>query len=117
MALTADEYRSITGEPAPEDFEPCQTLAQSMLDARTLGFYTAHDPDTLPALIRRALQQYLAYQTQAVCLAGGPAALMEPQPQSGSLGQFSFVNGVGASAHCPAAAALLPLLTGYARCD
>jgi len=52
-----------------------------------------------------------------VCLAGGPAALMEPQPQSGSLGQFSFVNGVGASAHCPAAAALLPLLTGYARCD
>ena len=31
MALTEDEYRSITGEPAPEDFESCQTLAQSMV--------------------------------------------------------------------------------------
>ena len=51
MTLTADEYRSITSEPAPEDFEACQTLAQSMLDARTLGFYNAHDPDTLPALV------------------------------------------------------------------
>ncbi len=117
MSLTEEEYLTVTGEAAPADFAGCLTLAQSMLDARTLCFYADRDAVTLPGLIQRTLQQYLAYQTQAISLAGGVASAMEAPVQSGALGKFSFTNGVGASAHCPAAAALLPLLVSYAHCE
>ncbi|MCE5344518.1 MAG: hypothetical protein LLF96_13180 [Eubacteriales bacterium] len=117
MELTAEEYAAITGEPAPEDFLPCLTLAQSMLDARTLCFYAGRSAETLPGMIRRTLGRYLAYQTQAVSLAGGVAAAAEAPAQSESLGKFSIASGVGTGAHCPAAAALLPLLISYAQCE
>ncbi len=117
MNLSAETYLAVTGELAPEDFPACLTLAQSMLDARTLCFYADKDEAALPALITRALTRYLVYQTQATSLAGGVAGVMETPQQSGSLGKYSFVGGVGGSAHCPAAAALLPLLVSYARCD
>ena len=117
MCLTADEYAAFTGEPAPEDFAACLELARSMLDARTLCFYAGRDANTLPGLIQRALKQYCAYQAQAIHLGGGVAGVTEPPLAGGSLGKFSFTAGVGASAHCPAAAALLPLLASYARCD
>ena len=38
MSLTEEEYRILTGEAAPVDFDACLTLAQSILDARTLCF-------------------------------------------------------------------------------
>ncbi len=113
-ALTSEAYAEITGETAPEDFAVCLDMAQGMLDARTLCFYANRDPATLPGQIQRALTLYLAYQTQAVSLAGG---IIEAPLTSGSLGKFSFTTGVGNSAHCPAAAALLPLLVSYARCE
>lgn len=117
MNLTAEEYLAVTGESAPEDFAACLTLAQSMLDARTLCFYAQKDATALPVLVGRALRQYLAYQTQAVSLAGGVAGATEAPAASASLGKYSFTAGVGAGAHCPAAAALLPLLISYAQCD
>jgi len=118
MNLTAEDYLAVTGETAPEDFDACRTMAQSMLDARTLCFYAQKEAETLPVLIRRALTQYLAYQTQAVSLAGGVAGATEASAQSASLGKYSFsAAGVGANAHCPAAAALLPLLISYAQCE
>jgi len=115
--LTAEEYAAITGEAAPEDFAACLALSQSMLDARTLCFYAARDPATLPLLIQRTLRHYCAYQTQAISLAGGVAGATEPPLAGGSVGSFSFTAGVGANAHCPAAAALLPLLVSYAQCE
>ncbi len=117
MELTAEAYAAVTGETAPEDFAACLTLAQSMLDARTLCFYAGREADALPGLIQRTLTQYLAYQTQAVSLAGGVAGASEAPAQSASLGRFSIASGVGTSAHCPAAAALLPLLISYAQCE
>ena len=117
MELTAQEYSAITGEPAPEDFAACLTLAQTMLDARTLCFYAGRATETLPGIIQRTLSRYLAYQAQAVSLTGGVAAAMEPPVQSASLGKFSIASGVGTGAHCPAAAALLPLLVSYAQCE
>ena len=117
MCLTGAEYTAITGEEPPEDLAACVTLAQAMLDARTLCFYAGRAPDSLPVLIRRVLQQYLAYQAQAVSQAGGVAAANEAALQSATLGRFSIAGGVGGNAHCPAAAALLPLLISYARCD
>ena len=115
--LSATDYAAITGEDAPADLEACIGLAQSMLDARTLCFYAGRAPESLPVLIRRVLQQYLAYQAQAVSQAGGVAAANEAAVQSATLGRFSIAGGVGGNAHCPAAAALLPLLISYARCD
>lgn len=117
MQLSAEEYEAITGEPVPEDFAACLGLAQSMLDARTLCFYAGRETATLPGLIQRALKHYCAYQAQAISLAGGVAGTVEAPMEGASLGKFSFTAGVGANAHCPAAAALLPLLTSYARCD
>ncbi len=117
MSLTEEEYLAVTGEAAPADFAGCLTLAQSMLDARTLCFYAGRDMAALPGLIQRTLRLYLAYQAQAISHAGGVAAAMETPLQSGALGKFSFTNGVGARAHCPAAAALLPLLVSYAHCE
>jgi len=117
MCLTQAEYTAITGEEAPEGFTACVTLAQNMLDARTLCFYAGRGAQSLPGLIRRTLKQYLAYQAQAISLAGGVAGVMEATVGSASLGKFSFTAGVGASAHCPAASALLPLLVSYARCE
>lgn len=117
MCLTADEYAAFTGEPAPEDFAACLELARSMLDARTLCYYAGCDAAALPVLIQRALKQYCAYQTQAIHLGGGVAGVTEPSLAGGTLGKFSFTGGVGANAHCPAAAALLPLLVSYAQCD
>ena len=63
------------------------------------------------------MQKYLAYQTQAISLSGGVAAAAEAPLQSATLGKYGFTAGVGANAHCPAAAALLPLLIGYANCE
>ena len=117
MVLTPEEYEGITGEAAPDDFAACLALTQSMLDARTLCFYAGRETDTLPGLIQRAIKHYCAYQTQAISQAGGVAGASETPLQSASLGNFSYTAGVGASAHCPAAAALLPLLVSYARCD
>ena len=117
MCLTQEEYAAITGEAAPEDFDACLTLARSMLDARTLCFYASRDIATLPGLIKRTLQHYCAYQTQALSLAGGVAGALETPVQSASLGNFNFTAGVGANAHCPAAATLLPILVSYAQCD
>ena len=117
MSLTAEEYATITGEPAPADFAACLTLTQHMLDARTLCFYAGREPASLPGLILRALKHYCAYQTQAISTAGGVAAVNEAPVDSASLGKFSYTAGVGGNAHCPAAAALLPLLVSYARCD
>ena len=117
MCLTQSEYATITGEAAPEDFEACLTLARTMLDARTLCFYAAREAESLPGLIQRALKHYCAYQTQALSLAGGVAGAMEAPVQSATLGKFSFTAGVGGGAHCPAAAALLPLLISYAQCE
>lgn len=117
MVITAEEYRTITGDAAPEDLDACLTLAQSMLDARTLCFYAGRAPETLPVLIGRALKQYGAYQAQAISRAGGVACANEAPAQNASLGKFSIAGGVGGNAHCPAAAALLPLLISYARCD
>lgn len=117
MCLTQEEYLAITGEAAPEDFAACLELARSMLDARTLCFYASRDVSTLPGLIKRTLQHYCAYQTQAISQAGGVASALEAPAQSATLGKFSFTAGVGASAHCPAAATLLPILVSYAQCD
>lgn len=117
MCLSQSEYAAITGEAAPEDFEPCLSLARTMLDARTLCFYEGKEVSALPGLIQRTLKHYCAYQTQALSLAGGVAGATEAPVQSGSLGKFSIASGVGANAHCPAAAALLPLLVSYARCE
>ena len=117
MYLTAEEYATITGETAPEDFSACLTLTQSMLDARTLCFYTNRAPETLPGLIQRTIKHYCAYQAQAISLAGGVAGVAEAPLQSASLGKFSITASVGTNAHCPAAAALLPLLVSYAHCD
>ena len=117
MCLTAAEYAAITGEAAPDDFDACLELSRSMLDARTLCYYAGRDVSALPGLIQRTLKHYCAYQTQAISLAGGVAAAMETPAESGSLGKFSFVAGVGGNAHCPAAAALLPLLVSYAQCE
>ena len=117
MYLTAEDYSTITGEAAPEDFAACLTLTQSMLDARTLCFYTNRDSETLPELIQRTLKHYCAYQAQAISLAGGVAGAADMPLQSASLGKYSYTASVGTNAHCPAAAALLPLLVSYARCD
>ena len=117
MHISAEEYEAIAGETAPEDFDACLNMAQSMLDARTLCFYAARAIDSLPELIRRALKHYCAYQTQAISLSGGVAGAAETPLSGASLGKFSFTAGVGANAHCPAAAALLPLLVSYAKCD
>jgi len=117
MALTPEDYRAVTGDAAPEDLDACVQMAQTMLDARTLCFYAGRAPESLPVLIRRVLQQYLAYQAQAMSQAGGVAAANEAAVQSATLGRFSIAGGVGGNAHCPAAAALLPLLISYARCD
>ena len=115
--LTAADYAAITGEDAPADLEACIGLAQSMLDARTLCFYAAREESALPGLIQRTLRHYLAYQAQAISLAGGVAGALEAPIKSATAGKFSFTAGVGENAHCPAAAALLPLLVSYARCD
>lgn len=115
--LTPAEFEAITGETAPEDFAACLTLAQSMLDARTLCFYAGKDMETLPALIQRSLTHYLAYQAHAFSLAGGVAGALDAPLASAALGKFSFTAGVGAQAHSPAAAALLPLLVSYAQCE
>ena len=117
MHLTAEEYAAITGEVSPDDFTACLDMAQSMLDARTLCYYAGRDAATLPGLIQRALKHYCAYQTQAISLAGGVAGVAEAPLAGGSLGKFSFTAGVGANAHCSAAAALLPLLVSYAQCE
>ena len=117
MALTPEEYRAVTGDAAPEDLDACVQLAQTMLDARTLCFYAGRDAAALPGLIQRTLKHYCAYQAQAISLAGGVAGVMEPPLEGGTLGKFSFTAGVGENAHCPTAAALLPLLVSYARCD
>lgn len=117
MQLTAEEYEAITGEPAPEDFAACLELAQSMLDARTLCYYAGRETDTLPGLIQQTLKHYCTYQAQAISLAGGVAGAVETPLEGATLGKFSFTAGVGTNAHCPAAAALLPLLASYARCD
>ena len=116
MSVTAETYTAITGETAPDDLAACVELAQSMLDARTLCFYAGRDIATLPGLIQRAYQHYCAYQAQAIHLAGGVAGTLEAPVASASLGKFSFTAGVGENAHCPAAAALLPLLISYASC-
>ena len=86
-------------------------------DARTLCFYAAREESALPGLIQRTLRHYLAYQAQAISLAGGVAGALEAPIKSATAGKFSFTAGVGENAHCPAAAALLPLLVSYARCD
>ena len=112
--LSAADYAAITGEDAPADLEACIGLAQSMLDARTLCFYAAREVSALPGLIQRTLRHYLAYQAQAISLAGGVAGVMEPPLAGGTLGKYSFTAGVGAKAFSPAAAALLPLLVSYA---
>ena len=117
MLLSEADYAAIIGEGAPEDFAACQTLAQSMLDARTLCFYADKETVTLPVLIERSLKQYLAYQTQAFSLAGGVAGVLDAPLESATLGKFSFKAGVGQNAHSTAAAALLPLLVSYARCE
>lgn len=109
--FTAERYELITGEPPPPDFSPCLEMAWGELDARTLGFY--QDNDALPDPVARALERFLAYQTQAISQAGGVGAANEAPMQSASLGKFSFTEGpVGI---CPAARALLPFLLGYAR--
>ena len=45
------------------------------------------------------------------------AGALEAPIKSATAGKFSFTAGVGENAHCPTAAALLPLLVSYARCD
>ena len=115
--LTPAEFEAITGEAAPEDLDACLTLAQTMLDARTLCFYAGRDAATLPGLIQRSLKHYCASQAQAISLAGGVAGVMEPPLAGGTLGKYSFTAGVGAKAFSPAAAALLPLLVSYAQCE
>ena len=117
MCLTQAEYTAITGEAPPEDLAACLTLAQNMLDARTLCFYAGRAAATLPGLIQRTLKHYCAYQAQAISLAGGVAGALEAPIKSATAGKFSFTAGVGENAHCPTAAALLPLLVSYARCD
>ncbi len=117
VPLTPAEFEAIAGEAAPEDMDACITLAQSMLDARTLCFYAGKDMEALPGLIRRTLKHYLAYQALAFSLAGGVAGALDTPLESGALGKFSFAAGVGARAHSPAAAALLPLLVSYAQCE
>ncbi len=117
MCLTGAEYTAITGEEPPEDLAACVTLAQAMLDARTLCFYAGRDAAALPGLIQRTLKHYCAYQAQAISLSGGVAGVMEPPLAGGTLGKFSFSTGVGMKAFSPAAAALLPLLVSYAQCE
>ena len=73
LRAAMDALREFGIETAPEDFDACLTMAQSMLDARTLCFYAARAIDSLPELIRRALKHYCAYQTQAISLSGGVA--------------------------------------------
>lgn len=115
--LTPAEFEAIAGEAAPEDLDACLTLAQSMLDARTLCFYAGKEMEALPGLVQRTLKRYLAYQAQAFSLAGGVAGALDAPLASATLGKFSFTAGVGAQAHSPAAAALLPLLVSYAQCE
>lgn len=117
MCVTEAEYTAITGDAPPEDLAACLTLAQNMLDARTLCFYAGRDAATLPGLIQRSLKHYCAYQAQAISLAGGVAGVMEPPLAGATLGKYSFTAGVGAKAFSPAAAALLPLLVSYAKCE
>ncbi len=114
MCVTEAEYTAITGDAPPDDLAACLTLAQNMLDARTLCFYAGRDEAALPGLIQRSLKHYCAYQAQAISLAGGVAGVMEPPLTGGTLGKYSFTAGVGAKAFSPAAAALLPLLVSYA---
>lgn len=52
-------------------------------------------------LIRRVLQQYLAYQAQAVSQAGGVAAANEAAVRKRPLGRFSIAGGVGGNARAP----------------
>lgn len=112
MYLTSSEYAAITGEAAPSDFSVCLTLAEAMIDGRTLQYYAQVDLTSLPARILVWLKQAVAYQVQAISQTGGIAGATEPQGGA-SLGRFA--SSAPSQELCMPTASLLPYLVSWAR--
>lgn len=120
--LTADEYFTFTGTLAPEDFNACLALAERMVHGKTLYAYVGRDLEQMPGIIQTTFKQALALQTMTISQKGGVAGYAENDPNTVSLGKFSYSGGntelSSANANdalSPAVRALLPLLISYGR--
>jgi len=112
MYLSSAEYATITCDTAPSDFTACLSLAEAMIDGRTLQYYAQADLTGLPARILAWLKQAVAYQVQAISQTGGIAGATEPQGGA-SLGRFT--SSAPPQELCMPTASLLPYLISWAR--
>lgn len=120
MYLTSAQYATITGDTAPTDFAVCLSLAETLFDLHTLDYFSQLGETALaalPAVVLARIQKCVAYQVQAISGAGGVSGATENDPQSVSLGKFSYTNAgsTKANALCAPAASLIPYLLSYIR--
>ena len=106
--ITKEEYKLLTGEDAPEDFEQLLTVAEATVDAHTLYGFVGRDISALHDYVVQKLKQSVAWQVQYVHHLGGIAGVNSSDYGSVGLGQFNY--SVGSSRQSStAAASVLPL--------
>ena len=114
--LSIEEYVALSGQSPPENYQTLLSAAQELLHAHTLQQFRGQQlPCTAQMLFKRALSLQIQYMDRQ----GGLSGWTDAAIASGvTLGRFSMQH---SSAHeptgliSPAAAALLPALTSYAR--
>lgn len=92
--LTAEEYTTITGQAAPEDFAILESVAAEVVDRLTLYGYVGRDIASLPEFVRQKLKATVAFQVMHLD-EQGLAGVNEPGMNSVSLGKFSYSGGNG----------------------
>lgn len=120
MYLTSAQYATITGDTAPTDFTVCLSLAETLFDLHTLDYFSQLGEAALaalPTVVLSRIQKCVAYQVQAISGAGGISGATENDPQSVSLGKFSYTNWQKSNGNslCSPSASLIPYLLSYIR--
>lgn len=93
--LTAQEYVTITGQTAPDDFDALEAQAETAIDRYTLCRLWGRPLSGLPDIVANLVRRGAAHQVQYLSQCGGVGVLNDMPFASAALGKFSFSAGLG----------------------